>query len=79
MMTLLSLVQFLGDIRRWIISNGSISGSAEEICNKSPIKLRKGYNLKDVKKIMNENSIFVPIVDENKLLDFLTHMIYMET
>jgi dTDP-glucose pyrophosphorylase len=64
-----------GDIRRWIISNGSISGSAEEICNKSPIKLRKGYNLKDVKKIMNENSIFViPIVDEkNKLLDFLTH------
>lgn len=64
-----------GDIRRWIISNGSISSTVEKICNKSPIKLRNGYNLNDVRKIMTENSIFViPIVDEkDKVLDFLTH------
>jgi len=64
-----------GDIRRWIISNGSISGSAGEICNKSAIKLRKGYNLNNVKKIMTEKLISViPIVDEkNKILHFLTY------
>ena len=40
---------------------------AGEICNKSVIKLRKGYNLNDVRKIMTEKLISViPIVDGKK-------------
>lgn len=54
-----------GDIRRWILKDGSLSESVGEVCFKGTYFLRDGYNIEEVRReMLNRRIIFVPIVDE---------------
>lgn len=54
-----------GDIRRWILKNGDINNSVENIMNTSPVYMTE-YNKKLCMEIMKEKSITaIPIVDNN--------------
>lgn len=61
-----------GDIRRWILKNGNLSSSIENIMNTNPICIEKG-EINIASKVMKEKSIeAIPIVDKNnKLIDVI--------
>ncbi len=55
-----------GDIRRFILKTGNISGHVKDCYNKNPIYLQEGYNRDEVKKLMIQKKIeVIPIVDNN--------------
>ncbi|MCF7804220.1 MAG: nucleotidyltransferase family protein [Candidatus Marinimicrobia bacterium] len=61
-----------GDIRRWILNTGGLSGTAGEICNENPISVETGYNIESIKSILLEKKIeSVPIVENGKIIDIL--------
>jgi len=54
-----------GDIRRWILKQGSLSNSISEVMNKNPIFLKEGYQIEQAKLLMITKKIeCIPIVDE---------------
>ena len=57
-----------GDVRRWILRNGSLNKKVESICNRNPVYVEEDkYNIEDVKKIMvNKKIESIPVVDGNK-------------
>lgn len=56
-----------GDIRRFILAEGSLDEKIDKVYNPKPKYLAKQYDIQDVKKTMLENYIeCLPIVDENK-------------
>lgn len=56
-----------GDIRRWILSDGSLDENAAKICKKDPIYVTEKYELSEVKRLMTDRRIeSVPVVDEAK-------------
>lgn len=58
-----------GDIRRWILRNGSLSGKVEAACNKKPVTVGKDHTVEEVKAAMTGRKILaVPIVDRNRRL-----------
>ncbi|GAB6076183.1 nucleotidyltransferase family protein [Desulfurobacterium crinifex] len=64
-----------GDIRRYIIKTGKLSGMVKDIYNKNPIAMQESsLSEKEIKKVFIEKKIEVlPIVDENnKVVDYLT-------
>jgi len=64
-----------GDIRRYILEKGQISGFVKDIYNRNPIFLKKrSYSLKDIKRIFLSKKIeVIPIVnEENKVIDYLS-------
>lgn len=70
-----------GDIRRWILKNGSMDEKINKAMNTSPIYIRQG-DLVDYNEVMIEKLInSIPIVDENsKIVDvkFLRGTSYKE-
>lgn len=62
-----------GDIRRWILAEGSLVDSLEKVFHKKPSFLKEGYGIQDAKKIMVDRGIEgIPIVDEeNRVIDAL--------
>ena len=46
-----------GDIRKWVLAEGSLSAETSEVCNKSPITLEQDYDIEAVKQMMLENKI----------------------
>lgn len=56
-----------GDIRRWILHNGSLNKKVEIVCNKKPQYLKAGsYDIEEVKKLMvNKKIESVPVLDSN--------------
>lgn len=56
-----------GDIRRWILSGGSLEEAVAKIYNAHPRFVKENYEIKDVKKIMLDFGIeCVPVVNRNK-------------
>ncbi len=62
-----------GDIRRWILKTGSLSGNINSVYNKSPIYFHTDYNIEEAKEKMIERRIgCIPIVnDEKEVTDIL--------
>jgi dTDP-glucose pyrophosphorylase len=58
-----------GDIRRYILGEGQLTGGIEACINRSPIYLKEGYQRDTAKKLMLEHKIAVmPVVDESRVL-----------
>ena len=58
-----------GDIRRWILSNGSLNEPINNICNKKPITFPSIYDPDKIKSIMLQKRIeAVPIINDNNML-----------
>jgi len=62
-----------GDIRRWILKDGSLQDDISKVYKKTPLKINKGYDLEVAKKTMTERKVdALPVVDEdNKIVDVL--------
>ncbi|KAA0890490.1 nucleotidyltransferase family protein [Oryzomonas rubra] len=53
-----------GDIRRWILAEGSLDGTVESICNTMPCLTTAGYDLEQIKTTMLEKRIgCIPVVN----------------
>jgi len=56
-----------GDIRRWILKDGSLSKEINKAMNDKPIFLMKGYSMEEARKLMRSKKIeCIPVVDKNK-------------
>jgi dTDP-glucose pyrophosphorylase len=62
-----------GDIRRWILADGTLEATVEEVCFKDTFFVYFNYNIDTVKKEVIERRIsHVPVVDnEKKIIEFL--------
>ncbi len=63
-----------GDVRRWILSNGSLNEPVSKALNPHPVKVSPGYDIAQVKRLMLSKRLeWIPIVSkENKFLELLT-------
>jgi len=58
-----------GDIRRWILNDGSLTESVGVACFKETYFVTKGYNPELVKaEIKKREIVYVPVVNENKVI-----------
>jgi len=59
-----------GDIRRWILNNGSLDESIARVCRKNPLFIEEdGYDIERVKEIMLSKRIeAIPILDKNGII-----------
>jgi len=62
-----------GDIRRWILAEGSLEKPIQSVCNPTPFSIGVDYELDDVKRMMLQHKIqAVPVVDkEHQVQDLL--------
>ena len=62
-----------GDIRKWILTEGSLDAPAEEVFNEEPIYVCENYDLKHVKKLMLDLKITnVPVINaDNQIVGIL--------
>jgi len=62
-----------GDIRRWILKDGSLNEKVVEVCNRDCYYIKQGYNLEIVKnEILQRKIVYVPVVnDMNVVTEFL--------
>lgn len=55
-----------GDIRRWVLSEGSLSAQVEKVYNQNPVVVNEGFDLDAVKEVMLTKQIeWIPIVNGN--------------
>jgi predicted transcriptional regulator len=53
-----------GDIRRWILSEGSLAERVSKVCYKKPKTLSGNYDLDEVRKIMIKEKVeVIPVLD----------------
>jgi dTDP-glucose pyrophosphorylase len=65
-----------GDIRRWILNEGSLDDSIEKVCNTTPHFVSEGYRLDQVQKDMLEHNIgCVPVLNHNRQI---TNLLFWE-
>lgn len=56
-----------GDIRRWILKEGSLSESISQTMNRDPIYITEGQSSREAKKLMASHEIeCIPVVDKNR-------------
>lgn len=62
-----------GDVRRWILKTGGITGKVDDVYNKNPKHISLGYTRDEIKEFLIKYRIeAAPVVDEdNKLVDIL--------
>lgn len=62
-----------GDIRRWILKDGSLNAKVVEVCNQDCYHVHLGFNLEVVKKeILQRKIVYVPVVNDlNIVIEFL--------
>ncbi len=62
-----------GDIRKWILDEGALSASVEDVCNRNPVVVEGEYELEQVKSLLLYYKIeAVPVVDfERRVIDVL--------
>ena len=62
-----------GDIRRWILSEGSLNDEVKNVCYKNTYAVPMNHNLENVKKeILEKKIVYVPVIDKNKkIVEFL--------
>ncbi|MFH1305118.1 MAG: sugar phosphate nucleotidyltransferase [Candidatus Omnitrophota bacterium] len=52
-----------GDVRRWILKGGDLTGRIDDIYNREPLSVREGYDKNDVKRLMLEKKIeWIPVL-----------------
>lgn len=55
-----------GDIRRWILAEGSLQDPIGKVCNQNPYYIEQDYDLEQVRGVMFERNIgCVPVVNNN--------------
>ena len=58
-----------GDVRRWILKDGDLNASVDNIYNKKPLYFDKDYDIEEVKEKMIETKIqWIPIVNKTKTI-----------
>lgn len=58
-----------GDIREWILADGSLSETVEKVFNKNPVYVKKEHYIDEVKKIMIEKKLeWIPLVDDSNMV-----------
>jgi dTDP-glucose pyrophosphorylase len=58
-----------GDMRRWILSDGDIGDTIENVCNKHPYTVNEGYKIGFVKELMIAQKInCVPVVTDDRII-----------
>ena len=62
-----------GDIRRWILKDGSLTAKTNDVCYKGTYYVNAGYDIEKVKQEIFKRKInYVPVVNENKeIIEFL--------
>jgi dTDP-glucose pyrophosphorylase len=56
-----------GDIRRWILSEGSLDGMVESVCNTQPYVVCKNYDPEQIKQVMLDKKIgCIPVVNDRR-------------
>ena len=56
-----------GDIRRWILAEGSLTADVGEVCNPSPTTVLRPYDLESIQNTMLERKIAcIPVVDDSR-------------
>ena len=62
-----------GDIRRWILDNGTFDSKIKNYYNPNPIYIYKAFNLNNLKKkVIKERLSAVPILnDKQEIIDIL--------
>jgi len=62
-----------GDIRRWILAEGSLEGAVEDICNTNPSVAAIDHDLQQIKKEMLEKKIgCIPVINaDREIVDVL--------
>ena len=59
-----------GDVRRWILREGSINEKVGEVCFKKTFTIDVGYDIEAVKKeILQLQITYVPVIDSGKKID----------
>lgn len=58
-----------GDIRRWVLGEGSLMASVEKIYNRHAVSVGEDYQVKHIKKIMLEKNIaWIPVIDKKGMV-----------
>lgn len=53
-----------GDIRRWVLAEGSLLASVDKVCNKRPVVLTHPYDVEKAKQIMLQKKIeWIPVLN----------------
>ncbi|WP_455389354.1 sugar phosphate nucleotidyltransferase, partial [Petrachloros mirabilis] len=61
-----------GDIRRWILADGSLDGCIGEVCNRNPCTVPATFQSEDVRQAMLERNITcIPVLDDGRVVDLL--------
>lgn len=62
-----------GDIRRWILAQGVVEGTVDQVCNRRPHTVRPGYEIEAVKQTMIDRKFgCVPVVGfDMRIVDLL--------
>ena len=62
-----------GDIRRWILSDGSLGEYVQEVCNRQPYTVPMSFEVVDVRQVMLDRNIAcIPVLDKNhRIVDLL--------
>jgi dTDP-glucose pyrophosphorylase len=56
-----------GDIRRWILADGSLEACVQDVCNRHPYTLPTQFQLEDARQVMLErNFACIPVLDEDR-------------
>lgn len=56
-----------GDIRRWVLREGSLASKIDKVYNQKPVFVEKNYLMKDIKQLMLKKRIeWIPVIDKNK-------------
>lgn len=56
-----------GDIRRWLISGGTIDDLAGDVCNRSPHTASEGVGRATMRKLLNDHGVHhMPMIDANR-------------
>ena len=62
-----------GDVRRWILADGSLNEEVRSVCNPDPYTAGPGYRLDEIRALMLDRNIAcVPVLDaERRVIDLL--------
>jgi dTDP-glucose pyrophosphorylase len=56
-----------GDIRRWILADGSLESCVLDVCNRNPYTVSTHFSLEDVRQVMLEhNFACIPVLNEDR-------------
>lgn len=65
-----------GDVRRWILSEGSLEDAVEQICNRNPFHVGKAYELDAIREMMlARNLSCIPVLDADRRI---TELVFWE-